>query len=252
MLFQFISVYKFIIIVSFYLISPIQNLDVFANDSDEDIQPLITRSLNSEVLGRLPASDDNVLTNVVEHPSGLSVRALSVRSEELWTVNEDLLRKIDPKPTEDEMNKIIDYLSYQQGGDERSEVIKAYPGVSELPEYLLEEAWSVIENESLNKYFGKLLKQSTQLQEAFKKLREEVSRLREEKKAIVQTWATTIQNKGESIIDVSLLQTETRGLLNNTKELNAKNKCLKIALGTIATVSTLSLGAVITLWQMGF
>ena len=227
---------KFFVIIFFHLINPIQNLNVLASDTEDDSRPLIIPSYDSRVL--LGPSDPL-------HSSAV-IRA-SQREEAV--VEDDILRKVDPKPAEDEMNKVIDYLSYQLGGDERLGVVAEYPHVplSDLPSYLLQEAWSVVEKESLNQYLGSLLKQNTRLQQAFIQLQEDIKRLNDQKGASLQI---PVAVQRDSVVDIPRSQPQTSELLDGTATLKKKNTCLKISLASVVIVSGFSLGTFITLWGL--
>jgi len=227
---------KFVAIVFFHLISPIQTLNVLASDTEDDSRPLI-----------IPSHDSRVLLGSFDSLHSSALPPASQREEAV--VEDDILRKIDPKPAEDEMNKVIDYLSYQLGGDERLGVVAEYPHVplSDLPSYLLQEAWSVVEKESLNQYLGSLLKQNTRLQKAFIKLQEDVKRLNDQKGASVQI---PVAVQGDSVVDIPRSHQRTSELPDGTATLKKKNAYLKIALASVVIVSGFSLGTFITLWGL--
>jgi len=225
---------KFVVIVFFHLVNPIQTINVFASDTEDDSRPLIIPSHDSRVL---LAASDTIHTSAV------------IRASQREEAEDDILRKVDPKPAENEMNKIIDYLSYQLGGDERLGVVAEYPHVplSDLPSYLLQEAWSVVEKESLNQYLGSLLKQNTRLQKAFIQLQQDVKRLKDQKEASVQI---PVSVQRESVVDTQRSHPRTSELSDGTATLRKKNECLKIALASVVIVSGFSLGTFITLWGL--
>lgn len=225
---------KFVVVIFFHLVNPIQTINILASDTEDDSRPLIVPSHDSRVL---LATSDTIHSSAV------------IRASQREEAEDDILRKVDPKPAENEMNKIIDYLSYQLGGDERLGVVAEYPHVplSDLPSYLLQEAWSVVEKESLNQYLGSLLKQNTRLQKAFIQLQQDVKRLKDQKEASVQI---PVSVQRESVVDIQRSHPRTSELSDGTATLRKKNECLKIALASVVIVSGFSLGTFITLWGL--
>lgn len=128
-------------------------------------------------------------------------------------------------------------------------MVAEYPHVplSDLPSYLLQEAWSVVEKESLNQYLGSLLKQNTRLQKAFIQLQQDVKRLKDQKEASVQI---PVSVQRESVVDTQRSHPRTSELSDGTATLRKKNECLKIALASVVIVSGFSLGTFITLWGL--
>lgn len=236
---------KFIAVVSFFLTS-FCSFNAAAYAKDEVSQPLIEGSSPP----RFKSSSANRQPIYEFVPSSESGVLQQARQQ----VMDELLKEIDPKPAEDEMNKIIDYLVYQQDDEGREEITEAYTHIAatDLPSYLLREAWGVVERESLNNYLGNLLVQNKKLQAALKELQRKSNELESEKKSIVQTWAAAMQHTyaQDAIIDLSRLEAQTGQLRNTTQILSKKNRYLKIALGVLTTASVLAFGAAVTFYEV--
>lgn len=140
-----------------------------------------------------------------------------------------LLEKVDPTPAEEEMTKIIHYLTYMQGEEYKQaihkEVVPQYKELQNLSKEKLEialrdRAWGVALNGSLNDYLGTLLEKIEELQKAYIEQGETIS---------------SRENQIKELQEANQPQIETISLLEKQNEAyKAQNKQLQ----TIASAAS--------------
>ncbi|MBY0281389.1 MAG: hypothetical protein K2W94_04445 [Alphaproteobacteria bacterium] len=115
---------------------------------------------------------------------------------------EDLYAAIDPTSAEGEMDKIIHYLCYLQGGDMQREIISMYPTISanQLQKHLADQAWAAATGGPLAEILGELIDRNEKIQKKCKALETGNSKLEEkftlqmteDRNKILQTLATAL------------------------------------------------------------
>jgi hypothetical protein len=186
-----------------------QSVDVFAS-----VSPLLVggRSVSQD-------SDDG------EH-SLVPIRVV------IGDAEDGLLAPVDPTPAENEMNKIIHFLTYQRNPDTRPQLVSYYEtqrvSEEELPNHLLEEAWTAATDGPLSSYLGDLLDKTEQLQEHLKTLKEGIG--------------STAESHAS---DMKALREENGLLTRNVRTLTRKNKYMRIAIVSLSTFSTFLAGVII-------